>query len=296
MKQILSRRRRLLKWIGIILAVLIIILYIGFPLGGGIAVILPRGGGDGLPPEGFTDLTLTTDDGISLAAWYAPPQNGAAIILIHGAGRGRDSVRAYATMLHENGFGVLALNLRGYGESSGQINRVGWNGTRDAGAAVEYLLSRDDVDSIGGLGISLGGEVLLGAASTYPALRAIAADGATFRSVDEYTALPANESLLRNFTMRIWTFFVGLLTGDERPLPLLESIQNSGDTVFLFIAAGQDEQEVAFNEVFDQAVGPRGDLWIIADVGHTGGFGRHPEAYEQQVVEFFTAALLDETE
>lgn len=289
-------RRRLFKWIGIILAALIFIMYIGFPLGGGIAVMLPRGGDDGLPPDGFTDLTLTTDDGISLAAWYAPPQNGAAIILIHGAGKGRDSVRDYATMLHENGFGVLALNLRGYGESGGRINRVGWNGTRDAGAAVDYLLSRDDVDSIGGLGISLGGEVLLGAASAYPALQAIAADGATFRSIDEYTALPANESLLRNFTIRLWTFFVGLFTGDERPLPLLESIQNSGDTVFLFIAAGQDEQEVAFNEVFDQTVGERGDLWIIADADHTGGFARHPEAYEQQVADFFRAALLDEIE
>lgn len=296
MKRILSNRRRLLKWMGIILAVVIVIMYIGFPFGAGIAVMLPRGGGDGLPPDGFTDLTLTTDDGISLAAWYAEPQNGAVIILLHGAGRGRDSVRTYATMLRDNGFGVLALNLRGYGASEGQVNRLGWNGTRDVGAAVAYLMSRDEVDSIGGLGISLGGEVLLGAASTYPALQAIAADGATFRSIDEYTALPANQSFVRNVTVRIFSFFVGLFTGDERPLPLLESIQNSGETSFLFIAAGQDEQEVLFNEVFDQAVRPRGDLWIIADVGHTSGFARHPEAYEQQVIDFFTSALLHETE
>ena len=114
---------------------------------------------------------------MTLAGWYKPPLNGAVIILIHGAGGSREGMRPYAAMLARHGYGVLALDLRGHGASTGRTNRFGWQGTQDVGAAVAFLQARDEVKAIGGLGSSLGGEVLLGAASKYPALKAIAADG-----------------------------------------------------------------------------------------------------------------------
>ena len=56
------------------------------------------------------------------------------------------------------------FDFRGHGESSGEGNGFDWEGTRDVAAAVAYL-QEQNISLIGGLRTSLGGEVLLGAAS-----------------------------------------------------------------------------------------------------------------------------------
>jgi uncharacterized protein len=293
MRNIFSTHKRLIRLIGFLIILSIVAVYIGLPTVMALTVIAPETPADGVPPEGFSTIMLTTPGNVRLAAWYAEPQNGAVIILVHGAGSGRESVRGYATMLHEGGFGVLALNLRGYGDSDGRINRLGWHGTQDIGTAIAYLNRRDGVDMIGGLGISLGGEVLLGATSQYPVIRAVVADGATYRAVNEYTALPANRPLYRNFTQRVFSFMVSVLSGDVQPKPpLLESIQESPNTSFLFIAAGNDDTEVAYNQYFHETLPDNSSLWIIPDVGHTGGFTHTPDEYERRVIDFFNQVLL----
>ena len=246
----------------------------------------------GAPPDGFEAVTLEAPDGVELAGWYAPPANGAVIILMHGANGSRESVRGYATMLIEHGYGVLAVDLRGHGESDGTTNRFGWQGTEDVGAAVGFLQARDEVEVIGGLGLSLGGEVLLGAASEYPELAAIAADGATQRSVEELRALPSERPLYRNFTARVMYATVQLITGDDPPKPLLNSIIEAEWTEILLIAGGSEALEVDFNELFAETVGERAALWVAPDASHTGSFRRYPDEYEQRVIAFFDAALL----
>jgi pimeloyl-ACP methyl ester carboxylesterase len=284
--------KRALRWFVILVVVLILGLYIVLPVAAGVYAVFPHKAPVGAPPQGFTAITLTTDDNIDLKAWYAPPTNGAAIILAHGAGNSRESVRDTAALLARHGYGVLALDLRGHGESSGTTNRLGWQGTHDIGAAVAYLQTREEVKTIGGLGFSMGGEVLLGAASTYPAIRAIVADGATRRSLDELRALPAERSLVRNFTARVMFAAVQVLSGDKPPdPPLLESMIAAESTRFLLIAGGGEPLEVEFNEKFAETLGARADLWIAPDAAHTGAFKRYPTEYEQRVITFFDARL-----
>lgn len=293
MKLNVSKPRRLLRVVGILLVLLVAALYIGFPLVMAFAAIAPQHQSDGAPPNGFANITVTTADGLKLGAWYVEPANGTAIILVHGAGSGRNSVRSHAIMLHCNGFGVLALNMRGYGDSEGNINRLGWNGTRDIGAAIAFLTDQDEVEAIGGLGLSMGGEILLGAASSYPELQAIVADGATYRSVNEYMSLPKNHPLYRNFTHRVFTVMVDLFSGDNPPEPpLLLSIKQAEATAFMFIAAGNETEEVEYNTLFHDAVRDRSSLWVIPDAGHTDGFARTPELYETRIIEFFSVELL----
>jgi uncharacterized protein len=284
--------KRVLRWFVILVLVLILGLYIVLPVAAGVYAVFPYKQSVGAPPEGFAAITITTDDHVDLKAWYAPPTNGAAIILAHGAGNSRESVRDYATLLARHGYGVLALDLRGHGQSSGTTNRLGWQGTRDVGAAVAYLQTRDEVKTIGGLGLSMGGEVLLGAASTYPAMRAIVADGATRRSLDELRALPSERSLIRNFTARVMFTAVHVLSGDDPPdPPLLESMIAAESTRFLLIAGGSEPLEVKFNELFAETLGAQADLWIAPDAAHTGAFNRYPTEYEQRVIAFFDARL-----
>jgi pimeloyl-ACP methyl ester carboxylesterase len=290
-----TRRRRALRWIVFLVTAVIVVLYFAMPIGFAVSVVLPYQETVEAPLAGFETVTLPTDDRVELAAWYKPPSNGAVIIVLHGAGGSREGMRSHIDLLTRHGYGVLALDLRGHGGSEGRTNRFGWQGTRDVGTAINFLRSRDEVKAIGGLGSSLGGEVLLGAASTYPEIKAIVADGATTRSLDELLALPSEQPLHRNFTARVMYAAVQILSGETPPTPLLDSMIAAPMTSYLLIAGGDNQREVAFNELFAAAVSDRAELWIAPDAPHTGAFGRYPAEYEQRVIAFFDRVMASPT-
>ncbi|MFN8418450.1 MAG: alpha/beta fold hydrolase [Anaerolineae bacterium] len=292
MRKISLSGSRLIRVSAILIVLLLVALYIGLPTAMAIVAIVPDNNVAGSPPSGFALVELHTTDAVKLRAWYAEPQNGFVIILVHGSGGGRNTVRSYAEMLRDNGYGVLAVSMRGYEDSEGRINRLGWKGTFDIEAAVEYLLLQPAVRAIGALGFSMGGEILLGAASNCTAIQAIAVEGATSRDVNEFTSLPMNMPWYRNFTHRVFSFMVGIMSGDEMPPPLAESIVAAKNTSFLFIAAGNNGDEVAFNQFFYNSTSSRSAIWIVPNVDHTGGFSRDPKEYEQRIVGFFNTTLL----
>lgn len=292
MKPKRSRLRRALRWLLVLVVLALFVMFFLLPIVFAVYAIVPAGDDVGAPPEGFDDITLTTDDDVTLAAWFAAPQNGAAIVLVHGSGNSRDDVRAHAELLAGHGFGVLAIDLRGHGESGGDINRLGWHGSRDVGAAVRYLEARDDVNAIGGLGLSVGGEILLGAVGEYPALQAVVSEGATSRWLDEFRALESHRSFIGSLQVRMLDIAVGLFSGDDPPTPMLDSIRAAEGTRLLLISAGNERDEAEFNEVFAEAAGPRAETWVVPDSGHTQGLIDEPAQYEQRVIGFFEAALL----
>jgi pimeloyl-ACP methyl ester carboxylesterase len=287
--------RRLLRWAAIFVVTAIVFLSVILPFAiGFIATVAPRSSVVDAP-DGFQNVSLITADNVELAGWYAPPMNGVVIIVVHGASGSRNSIRNHAQMLVDNDYGVLAFDLRGHGESDGGKNLFGWNGSQDVGAAIRYLQGQDDVIAIGGLGLSLGGETLLGAAGEYPELQAIVSDGASYRSLEEVKALPSRRSIFN--TLSPWIMFnsLRLFSGDKPPTPILDSITAADGTSFLLIAAGTSAEEIDYNTLFAEAIGEqRADLWIVPDAGHTAGFSRYPEDYEQRVIDFFEQTLINE--
>ena len=83
-------------------------------------------------------------------------------------------------MLVRHGYGVLLYDRRGEGHSEGDPNSWGWDFDKDIRAGVEFLQHRADVDPtrIGGLGLSVGGEMLLDTAAETKELAAIVSEGA----------------------------------------------------------------------------------------------------------------------
>ena len=111
----------------------------------------------------YEDVQFTTSDGLRLKGWYIPSQNGAAVISFPG----RASSQKRAKLLARHGYGVLLFDRRGEGESEGDPNTFGWQGERDIHAAIAFLQRRPDVDPerIGGIGLSVGGEMMIEAAA-----------------------------------------------------------------------------------------------------------------------------------
>ncbi|HIH03533.1 MAG TPA: alpha/beta fold hydrolase [Methanoregulaceae archaeon] len=287
-----GRTGRALRLAATAVVALVVIVFLVVPIGFAAYASLPHNRAVGPPPAGFANVSLVTDDGVPLAAWYAPSRNGAAIVLVHGATDSRENVRAHASLLRDSGFGVLALDLRGHGMSGGHGNTFGWEGTHDVQAAVAYLQGQDGVRAIGGLGLSLGGEVLLGALNATPALGAVVSEGATYRSTAEYLALPGLDDLPHSWMPRLIYAATGLFTGNAPPVPIVDSIAGAPDVRLLLIASGQEPNEVAYNTRFAAVAGSRAQVWVVPDVGHTGALAGHPDEYGQQVPNFFRSALL----
>ncbi len=288
-----TRKFRLLKIILIVVLAAVIGVYVLMPVGMGFFTTLRSARQVGSAPEGFTEVTLQTADTVALAAWYLPAQNGASIILLHGSGGSRESVRSLAQMLAKNGYGVLAFDMRGHMSSGGDgVNAYNWGGTEDVGAAVDFLQKQESTKAIGGLGVSLGGEVLLGAASQYPQLKAVISDGATYRTLGDYLALPSRRPIVRSFTTRLMFGAAQLFGGVKPPVKLIDSIAQAKETSFLFIAAGNVERESEYGALFEQAAGGRSQLWVVDGVGHTGAYAKDPAEYEQRVTSFFDETLI----
>jgi uncharacterized protein len=242
----------------------------------------------GTPHE---DVAFTTSDGLRLKGWYVPSENGATVIVFPG----RRGPQKPARLLVEHGYGVLLFDRRGEGESEGDPNALGWAGTRDLHAALAYLQSRPEVDDerIGGLGLSVGGEMMLQAAAETDELKAVVSEGAGIRSVRDAADLTGAE---RWTTMPVWsltTAGTALFASDLPPRALADlSAEVSEPALFIYATPGQGGENLT-PTYYEAAKGPK-ELWP-APGGHTGAIDAAPEEYERRVVGFFDRTL-DPTE
>ena len=82
-----------------------------------------------------------------------------------------------AKLLHDGGYGVLMIDLRGHGQSSDARFTFGLKERSDVLGAVDWLLQRGVAPGrIGVLGLSLGAAAAIGAAAEEPAIGALVLD------------------------------------------------------------------------------------------------------------------------
>ncbi|GAA0363433.1 alpha/beta fold hydrolase [Microbispora corallina] len=128
------------------------------------------------------DLTIPVLDGpaddqrVTLDATFFPPASGGrapAVLLAHGFGGSKDSMRAQAARLAAQGYAVLTWSARGFGRSTGQIalNSPDYE-VKDVRRLVDWLAARPEVrldgpgdPRVGIAGGSYGGAIALMAAA-----------------------------------------------------------------------------------------------------------------------------------
>lgn len=242
----------------------------------------------------YETVSFATDDGVTIRGWYVPSRNGAAVMVVHGSGGARIRPLDHARMLISAGYGVLLYDTRGHGESGGTTNALGWEGDRDARAALAYLSDRDDVEPgrVGILGLSMGAEIAIDAAASGGNFGAVVADGAGVRSLRELATLDSRpEKYLELPVMVAMTAGTTLLTGETPPLPLTGQVKNITSPV-LYISSNLGDERDLNRKWFDRTTAPK-DLWEI-DAGHTQGLNAHPDAYQARVLGWFDTHLLQQ--
>ena len=238
-------------------------------------------------------VSFPTSDGLRLRGWYVPSRNGAAVISFPG----RKGTQKPARMLASHGYGVLLFDRRGEGESDGDPNVWGWSGYRDVDAAVSFLRTRPDVEPgrIGGIGLSVGGEMMLEAASKSHGLKALVSEGAGERSLNEFVDMTASGKWLALPGYAAMTAGVALFTNQLPPPSLKDLVDEIAPTPVLFIYGehGQDGERNLNPQYYRAAHQPK-SIWEVPGSGHVGGMDARPKQYEKRVVGFFDRALLDQ--
>jgi fermentation-respiration switch protein FrsA (DUF1100 family) len=104
---------------------------------------------------GFTEVKIATEDGERLDGWWLPPPAGGGVILfLHGTpGTVPDHTWRFAQLKH-SGLGILAIDWRGYGGSTGQPSELGLRA--DARAGFDFIRAAAPQSRIAVFGESLG--------------------------------------------------------------------------------------------------------------------------------------------
>jgi fermentation-respiration switch protein FrsA (DUF1100 family) len=130
-------------------------------------VYFPQEGAPEVTPQAlglpFEHVTIGTEDGERLAAWWVPAPAGVkargAVLLFHGNAGNIAQRIDYAHMFYDMGYATLLLDYRGYGASSGTPSEQGTY--RDAAASWAWLMRERGMKAgdIVLFGESLGGGV-----------------------------------------------------------------------------------------------------------------------------------------
>lgn len=264
----------------------------------------------------YEDVSFAPPDRpITLRAWWLPADPmKAAILLVHGGGDDNrtqphaDGLRL-ARDLVASGYGVLAIDLRNYGESDGTPEGItfGEEESNDLIGAMNFLAARQPGLRFGALGMSMGGETSLYAAARDPRLEAVVTEG-TFAEARTIAMSFAHASTGLPFAILgpfLWSaeHLHGIPLGRGRavdvagriaPRPVL-LIHNEGDPIVPVDDCRRLAAAIQGAETWITPAPPREHpLWAAQGPWgmHTQVYKLGPTAYIARVSQFFDAVFV----
>jgi pimeloyl-ACP methyl ester carboxylesterase len=288
--------RRRIAWAALIL------LFAGLAISWTAGSIMSRPQSSAVPPPAPPGriVHLVASDGVAITGSYWPGArpDAPAILLLHGVDSSRASFTRHALWLNGLGYGVLAIDFRGHGESGAAPRTFGLYEARDAAAALAFLRAGAPTRRVGLIGTSLGGAAaLLGDDGPLPvqamALQAVYPDlrDAIFNRIAQRTGdalAMLGEPLL---SYQSWLRY-GVPPGRLAPI---EAIRHFGGPVLIIGGAADLSTPVAETRaLYDASPGPK-SLLLLEGVDHAGAGNVWTDAYRFLVRSFFARTLGEPT-
>ncbi|MDB5326233.1 MAG: prolyl oligopeptidase family protein [Phycisphaerales bacterium] len=216
-------------------------------------------------------VTFPASDGGRVAAWYVAPADPSetTALLCHGLGGNTAGFFRMIDALHEAGIGVLAIDFRAHGESSGQLCSFGYREKYDVLGAIAWLKGQHPKASqrIVGVGASLGGAALLAAAAADPRIDGVAVLSTYSSLPDELNDvshrnfIPPFSWLVRCFGLPLASLHVGVNLSEVRPMDDVRKLWPRP----VLIVHGTDDEIIPFAQgqrIFDAAPIGRSSFWV----------------------------------
>jgi pimeloyl-ACP methyl ester carboxylesterase len=293
------------KWLkiggGVILAV--ILAFVGVSAWLGYSMTrnerVPVEGDPGELDLAYEDVSFpSAADDLTLRGWFLPVEDSdRVIVMVHGAGANRadasNGMLDIAAGLVQNGFNVLTFDLRGCGESEGDMVSGGYFEKRDLEGAVAYLKERG-FDRIGVLGFSLGAVTSLLAAPEDPDIDAIVSDS-SFADLNDIMKPEFHaRTKAPGFFLTPILLLIKVMYGVDFPAirPIGKVADIAPRPVFFIHGEADETIPVAHAQrLYEAADNPADELWTVPGAGHTQAYNTGPEEYLERVTAFFDAAL-----
>ncbi len=233
-------------------------------------------------------------DNFMLAGWYLPnSKSHQAMILVHGRDASKQNaisgrLPALAAELYHRGLAVLALDLRGHGESEGKRYTWGVFERRDVLGGVDFL--RDEgfaPGQIAVLGISLGGAAAVGAAYAEPSIGGLVLDS-TFADLEalvrpnwrKESGLPL---FLLPSTFMMWQLMYRF---DLRNVKPAEELATMPPRPVLVLHSQSDETVPVTHGIQLAEAAHQGEVMLFEGCEHAELFRDAPEKYLQALDHF----------
>ena len=232
----------------------------------------------------YEDVTFETSDGLKLSGWFLPADGRAKGTVIHFHGNA-ENITAHVTLslwLVWQGYSVFVFDYRGYGKSEGRVTRAGT--IRDGHAALDYVLSRGDVDPgrIFAFGQSLGGAVATVVAAERQEFRAVVLDS-TFSGYRRIGSRHLQKLLFFKWPADLLA--AALLSDDYDPIDYVARV---APRPLLVIASTEDE--ICFaelgRELFDAAAEPK-EFVLVQESKHLQTVAENVDGAQDKILRLF---------
>jgi dipeptidyl aminopeptidase/acylaminoacyl peptidase len=226
----------------------------------------------------------------TIRGWFVRGESGAVVIAAHGGGADRRQMLPIARVLQPGGLGVLLFDWPGHGTSDGRV-AYGLGERRALGAAIDYLVSRPDVDGgrIGLYGFSLGAYIALQVAADDARVAALAVLAAPTDLREQGRYEYRNAGPVGRWAARTVLRLSGVDVESHRPIDVVARI---APRPFLVVQGDADAGvPVTMARELHARAGGRSELWIIRDGVHREILGTEPQ-YGDRLRAFFADALL----
>jgi dipeptidyl aminopeptidase/acylaminoacyl peptidase len=243
--------------------------------------------------EGAEDVAYASHDGLTLQAWYLPPQNGVVIVLLPGLGGGRDGMLREGAILARHGYGLLMTELRSCAHPEGQAT-LGYRESADLSEAVSWVHDQPGVIHVGVAGYSMGGVTAILGAAEDTRIEAVVAEGGfhdlAADIVNEGNSDPLWQVLIYRAVFALFRRETGVHPRAVSPVSVIGRIS---PRPLLLIYGDQEAEGAGAQEQLAEAGEPK-ELWVVPNCGHGGYLDAAAEEWEERVVGFFDGAFLGE--
>ena len=246
----------------------------------------------GLPYE---EAGLRSEDGVRLAAWWMEAAGSdRAAVLVHGFGgdKSNEQILQTARLYAEGGYSVLALDLRGHGESGGARRTLGYREVRDVQAALAWLAEGGyEPGRVVLHGWSMGGATVVRSAPGTGVAAVVEEAGYADLPLLLRDELPENSGLPRFFTpgtLLAAKLFLGFDAGAVVPKDDAARLREEGTPLLVIHSTADRTVRYRHAELFVQAY-PGAELWRLGGYGHVEAH-EHPD-YEERLGAFLGKAL-----
>lgn len=247
---------------------------------------------------------LVTDDGIRIAGWYIPAENGAGptgptVVLVHGFTNNKSNILRYGEGLHQ-AFNLVAFDMRNVGRSTGTLTTAGVLERKDLRAIIDWVERTKHPAHLGVLGNSLGAATAMAEAVGDPRVEAIALDSMHTRL--RYQIEARLQHAGHPAYPGTWAVFVGIRirTGvDVGSIDAEDELSNWGQRPMLLTHGTADTEDLpARTQAFydeARAAGIPAELHFCEGSGHKAPAGMPVEvckdAFGGWVRDFFSRTL-----